>query len=348
MNRLSWKQSFQIGCTYIGTVIGAGFASGQEILQFFTIHGTYAYFGIFLATVLFAWGGIRLLRFGYELRAISYNQLTEYRFGKQLARILDSSMSIMLFGITVAMLAGVGALFQEQFHLSFHFGVLLTIGLTLFVLLKGMKGILSANSIIVPCMFLFTILIFILTLRQGIVSPSAIAEQENHWKWGLSSISYAAFNLGLAVSVLIPLGTQAGTIQTLKLGGLIGAVGLGVMMVIVHIALAAHMPGMIAFEVPMGYIAAKMNPWLQIGFSFVLWGEIFSSLIGNVYALSSQMKPGASMLQTLFLNICILTVAFFVAQIGFSKLVTILYPLFGYLSFFFILAILFPIRHRNE
>ena len=31
----SWKAALQIAFTYIGTVVGAGFASGKEIVEFF-------------------------------------------------------------------------------------------------------------------------------------------------------------------------------------------------------------------------------------------------------------------------------------------------------------------------
>jgi len=31
--------TFKVAATYIGTVVGAGFASGQEMLQFFAVFG---------------------------------------------------------------------------------------------------------------------------------------------------------------------------------------------------------------------------------------------------------------------------------------------------------------------
>ena len=40
----------KIAFTYIGTVIGAGFASGQEILRFFSVYGAYSIYPILIAT----------------------------------------------------------------------------------------------------------------------------------------------------------------------------------------------------------------------------------------------------------------------------------------------------------
>ncbi|MEK1832032.1 hypothetical protein AAAC51_33515 [Priestia megaterium] len=34
-----WKLTLQVAATYVGTVVGAGFATGKEIVQFFTQYG---------------------------------------------------------------------------------------------------------------------------------------------------------------------------------------------------------------------------------------------------------------------------------------------------------------------
>jgi uncharacterized membrane protein YkvI len=342
MKNANWLQALQIGFTYIGTIVGAGFASGQEIMQFFTIHGMYALLGIFLATCLFGWGGFRLLRFGYNMRSVPNHKLTEYVFGKHFGLLLDSILLIMLFGVTSAMLAGVGALFDESLHVNGQIGTLITIALTLLVLSFGMNGILSANSLIVPCMFGFTILIFLKTVFSG--TPIVLWNQTStlDWNWLLSSISYTAMNLGLAVSVLIPLGAQTQQKRTLVYGSIIGAVGLGLMMLVIHISIAARIPNILLFEVPMGTIASTMHPWIRFCFTFVLWGEIFSTLIGNVYGLSHQLSNRPQSSQPLLLSGCILILSYFVSHIGFSNLVTYVYPLFGYLSFLVIAMMLLP------
>ncbi len=51
--------------------------------------------------------------------------------------------------------------------LSFHFGVLFTAFVAYLVILRGMEGILSANSFIVPLMLLFTILVGITGWQSG-------------------------------------------------------------------------------------------------------------------------------------------------------------------------------------
>lgn len=47
------KNTLLIAGTYVATVIGAGFASGQEILSYFVIYGKQSLYGLLLVCVLF-------------------------------------------------------------------------------------------------------------------------------------------------------------------------------------------------------------------------------------------------------------------------------------------------------
>ncbi|MGZ4163339.1 MAG: YkvI family membrane protein [Tumebacillaceae bacterium] len=345
MTRTEVRLALQIAFTYIGTVVGAGFASGQEILQFFTMLGPYAYAGILLATFMFAWVGIQMLMLGRKLNAGSYREMTAYLFGHKLAGIIDTFMMVMLFFVTVAMLAGVGALFEEQLKMSFQLGVLFTMALTFVTILRGMKGIMLANSIIVPIMLVVVISIFVHAFLQTAHPPHLVAFQNvKPWSWITSGISYAALNLGLAVSVLVPLGGEIKSTKSLKLGGILGAAGLGIMLLGAQYAMSTRMPMILEYEVPMGFLSSTFNPLMQGLFIVALWGEIYSTLIANVYGLGSQLASPRRPMQGSLITVLILTAAFFVAQVGFSNIVQYLYPIFGHLSFLLLLLLLWPRR----
>lgn len=61
---------------------------------------------------------------------------------------------IVLFGITTVMLAGGGTVFEEQLHLSYQTGLLVTLVLSYLVLSRGIGAIMTVNSIVVPIMLL--------------------------------------------------------------------------------------------------------------------------------------------------------------------------------------------------
>ena len=53
MRRELIEKSLQIGGAYVGIIVGAGFASGQEIVLYFTSYGFKGIYGALLAMVGF-------------------------------------------------------------------------------------------------------------------------------------------------------------------------------------------------------------------------------------------------------------------------------------------------------
>ena len=48
------RNFLSVVCGYVAAVIGAGFASGQEIISFFVKYGKYSIIGVLLSGVLFS------------------------------------------------------------------------------------------------------------------------------------------------------------------------------------------------------------------------------------------------------------------------------------------------------
>lgn len=62
------KKSFQIGSAFVGLIVGAGFASGQEVMQYFTSFGIWGTVGGLLATLLFIFLGYTFAQLGTDLQ----------------------------------------------------------------------------------------------------------------------------------------------------------------------------------------------------------------------------------------------------------------------------------------
>jgi uncharacterized membrane protein YkvI len=325
-----WGLASRIGFTYIGTVVGAGFASGQEILQFFTLFGKYSYWGILLGTFLFSWLGTRMMLMGHKLQAQSYEDVNDYLFGPYWGKWMSVFIGISLFGVTTAMMSGVGALFEEQVGISFHVGVIATAVLSFFVMIRGMDGILSVNSWVVPLMFLFTICATIRTLQQ---TNLATLWQASPWVagngWFLSAIAYVAFNLAMSQAVLVPLGAEIGDEQAIRRGGWMGGIGLGMMLLAINAAMQLQLEEIVPLKIPMAFVISTLGVGMKIFFLLVMWAEIFTTLVGNVYGLAMNLKQVVpfrlyTIMALLFLG------GYFFSLIGFPTLVHYLYPLFGY------------------
>jgi uncharacterized membrane protein YkvI len=336
-----WQRASRVGFTYIGTVIGAGFASGQEILQFFTSFGEESIWGVLLATGLFAWLGSRMMLMGARLRAFSYEEFNTYLFGERWGRLMTLLVGLMLFGVTTAMMSGTGALFQEQLGFSFHLGVILTALFSFIVILRGMDGILSINTLVVPFMFLFTVLVAIYAWGSH---PGSLLitfpEEPLHHHWFLAAIVYVAFNLVMMQAVLVPLGAEIEDESTIRLGAWIGGLGLGVMLLAFNFAMQVHWSEVAHLEIPMAYVISTLGAGMKYLFLVTIWAEIFTTLVGNVYGLTANLRQMIPLSDRPIVAL-IFVLGYLFSLFGFPALVRYLYPLFGYCGLMLLVLLIF-------
>lgn len=332
-----WNKILVVAATYIGTIVGAGFATGKEIVVFFSIHGALGTIGIMISGFLFIVVGSKIMIISARIQAYSYQELNEYLFGNKFGKVINFLVFLVVICVTAVMLSGAGALFYEQFSFSNQFGIIITLILCYLVVLKGLKGIFMINSYLVPCLILFSIFIAGMVFKQyplnflEVIMPNRLP---NGSSWLISPFTYTAFNLMAAQVVLVPLGTEIRDARILKWGGFWGGIGLCLLLLLSHFSLSIS-PEIFTQEIPMASITKNFGGLFHVFFLFVIYGEIFNTVVGNVYGITRQLKSmfNLSMHQAMLI---ILFIIFFMSQIGYGKLLSVLYPLFGYIGLLFL------------
>ncbi|HHY92652.1 MAG TPA: hypothetical protein GX511_04870, partial [Firmicutes bacterium] len=220
-----------IAATYVGTVVGAGFASGQEVLQFFSAFGAWGLLGIVVATALFVFFGLAIMELGHKVKAKSHLPVIQAAGGRWAGSALDLIITFFLFGALVSMAAGSGAIFVEQFGLPALAGSLLLLGLTLATVVLGISRVIDSISFVAPILLTSVLglsFITILSQPQGLVANLAWHDPAKTAVpyWPLAALLYTSYNLILSVAVLAPLGALSRT-AALRQGALWGGLGLG-------------------------------------------------------------------------------------------------------------------------
>lgn len=331
------KQILQIAFTYIGTVVGAGFASGREILQFFAQYGLQGLVGILIATFLFIWAGIQVMLIAYRIQAHSYQDLSTYLFGKSIGTIFNLILLSILLGTTSVMLAATGAIFKENFALSPQIGIWFAMLCIYWVTQRGLSGIHSVNTLFVPLLIGFTVLVFFAAQPWAPVQ-TPVVETVKSWAWLSSPLYYVALNVSLTQAVLIPIGRESSSEKILIQGGTLGGLGIGFLLLLAYASMSAHLSDVVHTEMPMIALLSGMGKRISILFAMLVLAEVFSTLIANVYGLVEQVRPYIRLSASLICMI-ILVVCYAVSFIGFSSLLTVLYPLFGQFVVFFLLML---------
>lgn len=325
--------ALRIAAVYVGTVVGAGFATGQEILQFFTYFGLRGLVAQVLATGLFALFGVIVLDMGRKLQAQSHQPLIERAGGEWLGGAIDWLITFFLFGALAVMIAGSGAVFAEQFHLPRLLGTVamaLAAGATV---LLGLRGVVAAISAVAPVLVVSVLGISLYTLFSQGLAPGALAffapaRAATPW-WPVSALLYVSYNLVLAISVLGPLGAAAAAPRHLRLGGLLGGLTLGLSAVAINLGLLAGLPETAAYEVPMLELVRRFPPAIQFGYSLVLWAEVYTTAVGSLYGLAARLVgPGTARYRRFVIGASLAALG--AGQVGFSKMVGVLFPLVGY------------------
>jgi uncharacterized membrane protein YkvI len=332
------KQILQIAATYIGTVVGAGFATGREIVEFFTKYGSAGFAGILISGFLFIAIGTKLMLMARRINASSFDDMNHYLFGSAASRVVNVLMLIMLFGVTGVMLSGTGALFREQLNLPFQAGVVLTLIVTYVVMKKGIDGILWTNSLIVPIMILFSLVLTFSMFDFSGGRQLLVAEDfTRDWKWLLSPFAYAAFNLTLAQAVLVPLSREAADESVIKWGGFLGGLGLTCILLNSQYVLYS-VPRVLSYEIPIAEIVGGLGLFVHYFFVLVIYGEIFSTLIGNLFGLAGSLGKNMRLSNNVIL-LSLMLGSYLLSQVGYAELLHYLYPVFGMIALIFLIVI---------
>lgn len=342
---------FQVAVVFIGTIVGAGLASGKEITEFFTSFGLKSFFGIIVCGIFYIVIGYIISKISIHYRLNSYSDLINVISPSYLGKFTGVITTLYLISSASIILAGSGALINQFFGLPKLAGSIIMLCIAVFFLLKDTDGLIEINSFIVPALIstitLITILYFLFC--RDAVSFENI-RQFKPVKNGIiiSTILYAGYNTLCCTGVLVPLSNQMRKAKTMFIGITIGAIGLTLLCLAINLMLTANQPYIYKFEIPLLLVSSRFGCIVQAILLVIIWLEMFSTEVSDVYSISKTLE------QTFNLNFkkgifVILAIALPISQIGFSNLITRLYPAFGVLSLIFVSqSIFFYFKHRKE
>ncbi|MCB2307821.1 transporter [Clostridium estertheticum] len=335
---------FQTAAVFIGTIVGAGLASGQEITQFFSTYGYVSFWGILVCCLIYITVSSIIVSISLKHKLSSYTDLITLVSPGFFGIITDIFTSFFLVSGAAVILAGSGALLHQYFGISKWVGILLMAIISLYTVLKDTKGLITINSFIVPT--LITIIVTIFTLYflfyKDMVSATYIKQIPSYKdniipaQWFFSALLYAGFNMLCCSGVLVPLSQEIKYKRVLIPGVIIGAFGLTVLCYLINTMLLLNIPQIFKYEIPLLYITHRFGMLMQILLLCVIFCEMFSTEVSNIYSVGKTLekKFDISYKKAVLL---ILVVALPISQIGFKTLIKVLYPGFGAISFIFLI-----------
>ncbi len=324
----------------MGSVLGAGFVSGQELYLFFGRFGVYGIVGLLLSVTLLSIFFYMLLR----CMARKPSQTPCLPEGCRVLSYVGEGIELsFLFVIYLIMAAGVGALFGSVLGgvPARVLGALAFCAAVTLLFCLGTARVLRYFALVTPPLVLLTIGISAFVLVRGAV-PSL--PRDFSIAFFPNAISYASYGFLGALGMFCALGRRINDRRTASLGAILGGVLLLLCAGAILSALLAY-PACLSAELPMLAVADSVHPLLYYVYALLL-------LVAMLGAALSVASPLFERLGELFgireakkgrvpLAIGLSLLVFALSLFGFADLVGTLYPIYGYIGILFLVILLY-------
>jgi uncharacterized membrane protein YkvI len=139
----------RLSITLAGSILGAGYLSGQELWQFFGAYGVRGLWGLGLTLVMIAALSAMVMHLARRTLLLEMDRLIVPWESPLLRRAAAGLELFFLIGIAIIMYAGGGALVQQLLGIPMWLGCLGMCAAVAAVALRGMEGMVNFS----PCWF---------------------------------------------------------------------------------------------------------------------------------------------------------------------------------------------------
>ena len=293
MSDTNVKSIIRIAGAYVAWVMGSGFATGQEILQFFTSFGYKSFALIALNLVGFLLIGPMILEAGQAHNKIEGHSHFQYFCGKKLGTFYDWFLPLSMFAGMVILISGAGATLEEYYGLNHYVGALIMAAAALIAYIVGFQRFVKVVSFIGPTIIVFMLIVGIVTVvrdHEGLAVVNDFqqqmeAKQPVPWAW-LSGLLYISYNLCGGSKYYTALGGTANTRKEAFCGALIGTIALMASILLMNSAMLTDIGNTAVQQVPTLYLTKKISYALGAVFSIILIMGIFSSCSAMLWTIS--------------------------------------------------------------
>ena len=318
---------FSFSLAILGTTIGAGFVSGKEISNFFTVYGNLAYI---MAIVM---GVVYFFTLKLFFKCSENNPFENKKW-------LDYVITFSQFVSLTAMIAGLNSVLSNYFGAKPAFYIICVICFV--IILCGLKGLTRTNSILQPFLLVFILFVGITAVFSG--EPLSIEIIKTS---PVKVFTYILIYIGLDLFSCYPICLILGKNTTKKQRNCIAiivGIAISVLIICYLVSVLRRGTSFAYFDLPiLNYTIAHFDS-LYLFACVVITIGIVTTLLSNgfvIFDTAKKLYPHNGFLIFLTLFCC----AFILSFIGFSAIVEYLYPIIGIVGL--ILVIILAIKTRD-
>ena len=277
------------------------------------------------------------LKIIYQKQVYNYNDfLNLFIKNTKIRNVILWIVNVLLLVSFYKMVAGFGAYFEQEIGINRIIGSIVLNLLCVIVFFSNIKGVLKASNLIVPFLIFFIFFIGI----KNIVQIRTIDFHQMKNNWILSMIIYNSYNFILLMPVLISLKKQITKEKNIKKVSILVTIIILILSIsIFFLLLNANIKEIENQEMPIVYIISNyFNKYKKI-YAFIVLASIFTTAISVGIGFLQNISKNSNSYPQFVLFMCITSLL--MSNIGFSKLLNFIYPVFGYIGILQIVIIFF-------
>ena len=282
--KINWKAVFTVMGAVLAFNIGTGFATGQEVMQYFSVFGWWSILGgvAFAATMAY---GLYCFAYASERFGLKDGEsVLKYYLGNILGTIINYFYIFYLYMCVIVMYSGAASALNEQYGAPKWVGALIIAALCCLTSLFGLKRIVDIISKIGPVLIGIALIISLIAVVQGaangslhegaqLVANGEIDHMQASNSWLIAGVILATSTILWYPNFMVELKNE-NPMKELMIGQTIGNTLVGAAEVVMGLAMIANITAVEALDVPFLYVASQMFS----GFGFIYALMIFAAL----------------------------------------------------------------------
>ena len=279
------------GLVFQGVLIGGGYGTGREIVEYFMRFGPLGGLLGLLAVTLPLWAVVLVVTFEFSrsFRTYDYRSLLVALLGR-----FWVSFEVFYVALLVIVLAVVGSaagvLLRDFFGIPYSIGVTMTLAAVGVLTFKGNEVI--ERSFSVWSIFIYVVyatFLVVAVLRFGDQIGATLCSGETQSGWAVAAFKYGLYNMCVAPAVLFCL-RHIETRREAISAGVIAAV-LGVLPALLfYFAVLGQYPDVVSQEIPVVYVLERLRaPVLLVTFVVMLFGTLVQTGTGFIHGINERI-----------------------------------------------------------
>ena len=342
--RKSIQNVMKVVFVVIGTLVGAGFASGREIFSFFFVYSFTGIIGIIFSCSIIGCVVYRVFYLCKIYDIKSYhdfcNKLQNLKVCEKVSKnnfkfsyFLNCTVNLFLLITFYVMVSGFSSFLKQEFSVNSILGSIMIVTLCYFIFLKNINGLIKISNYLIPISIFMIICISMKNIEfiknyNVIFNTNEYIRSEMFCIKGLfMAILYGCYNCIILIPVLVTLRKQILNNQIMRCVSIVSCIILLILSFAIYNLLLQGNEEIFSLEMPIVEIVKRYGESYKVIYRAIIGVSIFTTAVSSGCSLLNNCSKSEMEFRR---NLVLISVsALFFSQISFSMLVNYIYPVLG-------------------